>query len=315
MIDKIFKYPLHYGYLLGTILLRTGFFELRKILILVLLSISFLAPQNAQSSSRRLLIFAGSASKPATEEVVKAFRQKLGMPVDVTFGGSGFVLSQMKLAKKGDIYFPGSSDFMELAKREGLVFPESEKIVVYLIPAINVQRGNPKKIYSLKDLSKEGLRIAIANPEGVCVGVYAVEIIEKNMSSAEKENFKRNLVNYTESCEKTAAVLSLKAVDAVIGWRVFQYWDPGRIETIYLKPEQISRIGYLPIAISKYAQDKELAQKFIDFILSPQGKEIFRKYHYLMDLDEARRYTQPNTPVGGEYALPSDWNKAPAKLK
>ena len=235
--------------------------------------------------------------------------------MDINFGGSGFVLSQMKLAKKGDIYFPGSSDFMELAKREGLVFPESEKIVVYLIPAINVQRGNPKKIYSLKDLTKTGLRIAIANPEGVCVGVYAVEIIEKNMPPAEKDNFKRNLVNYTESCEKTATVLSLKAVDAVIGWRVFQYWDPERIETIYLKPEQISRIGYLPIAVSKYAQDKELAQKFIDFILSPQGKEIFRKYHYLMDLEEARRYTQPNTPVGGEYSLPRDWNKAPAKLK
>jgi molybdate transport system substrate-binding protein len=288
---------------------------LKRILILALISISFLAPQNAQSSSKRLLIFAGSASKPATEEVVKAFRQNFGMPVDVTFGGSGFVLSQMKLAKKGDIYFPGSSDFMELAKREGLVFPESEKIVVYLIPAINVQRGNPKKIYSLKDLTKAGLRIAIANPEGVCVGVYAVEIIEKNMPPAEKENFKRNLVNYTESCEKTAAVLSLKAVDAVIGWRVFQYWDPERIETIYLKPEQISRIGYLPIAISKYAQDKELAQRFIDFILSPQGKGIFRKYQYLMDLEEARRYTQPNTPVGGEYSLPRDWNKAPAKLK
>jgi len=288
---------------------------LKKILIFVLFSVCFLVPQNAQSSSKRLLIFAGSASKPATEEVVKAFRQKLGIPVDVTFGGSGFVLSQMKLAKRGDIYFPGSSDFMEIAKREGLVFPESEKIVVYLIPAINVQRGNPKKVYSLKDLTRAGLRIAIANPEGVCVGVYAVEIIEKNMPPAEKEKFKRNLVNYTESCEKTATVLSLKAVDAVVGWRVFQYWDPERIETIYLKPEQISRIGYLPIAVSKYAQDKESAQKFINFIVSPQGKGIFRKYHYLMDLEEARRYTQPNTPVGGEYALPRDWNRGSTKLK
>jgi molybdate transport system substrate-binding protein len=280
-----------------------------KILIFALFSIAFLTPQNAQSSPKRLFVFAGSASKPATVEVIKAFQKEFGVPVDITFGGSGFVLSQMKLAKKGDIYFPGSSDFMELAKREGLVLPESEKIVVYLIPAINVQRGNPKKIYSLKDLSKEGLRIAIANPEGVCVGLYAVEIIEKNMPPAEKDKFKRNLVNFTESCEKTATVVSLKTVDAILGWRVFQYWDPERIETIYLKPEQIARIGYLPIAISKYAQDKELAQKFIDFTLSPQGKEIFRKYHYLMDLREARQYTQPNTPVGGEYPLPRDWNK------
>jgi molybdate transport system substrate-binding protein len=254
-----------------------------------------------------MLVFAGAASKPASEDAVKLFQEKTGIPVDVSFGGSGFVLSQMKLMKKGDLYFPGSSDFMEVAKKEGLVFPETERIVVYLIPAINVRKGNPKRISSLKDLTKDGIRVAIANPEFVCVGTYAVEIIEKNLTPLEKEKVKKNLVNYTESCEKTANAISLKAVDAVIGWRVFQYWDPERIESIYLKPDEIPRIGYIPIAISKFTQDKILSQKFIDFILSLQGKTIFRKYHYLMDLEEARRFTRPNTPVGGEYFLPNEW--------
>jgi molybdate transport system substrate-binding protein len=213
----------------------------------------------------------------------------------------------MKLSRRGDIYFPGSSDFMEVAKREGLVYPESEKIVVYLVPAINVQKGNPRGIRSLKDLARKGTRLAIANPEMVCVGTYAVEIIERNLNSQEKESFRRNLVNYTESCEKTANVISLRAVDAVIGWRVFQYWDPERIKTVYLKPEEIPRIGYIPVAISKFTQDRALAQKFIDFIISPQGKSIFRKYRYLMDLQEARRFTKPDTPVGGEYVLPKEW--------
>ncbi len=131
------------------------------------------------------------------------------------------------------------------------------------------KKGIPKGSHSLKDLTKEGIRVAIANPEMVCVGTYAVEVVEKNLTSVEKEKFKKNLVNYTESCEKTANVISLKAVDAVLGWRVFQYWDPERIETIYLKPEEIPRIGYIPIAISKFTQDKALAQKFIDFLLSP----------------------------------------------
>ncbi len=91
-----------------------------------------------------------------------------------------------------------------------------------------------------------------------------------------KTKFRKNIVNYTESCEKTANVISLKAVDAVLGWEVFQYWDPERIETIYLRPEEIPRIGYIPIAISKFTQDKTLAQKFINFLLSPHGKAIFR---------------------------------------
>jgi molybdate transport system substrate-binding protein len=227
--------------------------------------------------------------------------------VDVVFGGSGFVLAQMKLAKKGDLYFPGSSDFMEKAKVEGLVLPETERVVTYLIPAINVQKGNPKGIHSLKDLTTHGIRVAIANPEQVCVGMYAVEIVEKNLSLSEKRGFRENLVNYTESCEKTANVISLKAADAVLGWRVFQYWDPERIETIYLKPAEIPRIGYIPIAISKFAHEKVLAQQFINFLLSPQGKAIFRKHDYLVELKEARRFTKSDTPVGGEYILPDEW--------
>jgi len=286
-----------------------------KRIVLVTLILVLTIVHQAQSSSNRILIYAGAASKPATEEIVKGFKEKTGIVADVIFGGSGFVLSQMKLSKKGDLYFPGSSDFMELAKKERLVFPESEKIVVYLVSAINVQKGNPKGIHSLRDLTKDGIRAAIANPEMVCVGTYAVEIIEKNLTPSEKEKFKKNLVNYTESCEKTASVISLKAVDAVIGWRVFQYWDPERIESILLKPEAISRIGYIPIAISRFTEDKIAAQKFIDFLSSSHGKTTFQKYHYLMDIQEARRFTKPDTPVGGEYLLPEEWKMQGLKEK
>jgi len=280
---------------------------MKKTIFLIPIFLIFVAIPNTQSSSEGILIFAGSASKPPTEEVVRVFQEKTGIHVDVIFGGSGFVLSQMKLGKKGDLYFPGSSDFMEKAKKEALVFPESEKLVVYLVPSINVQKGNPKGIHSLKDLTRDGIRVAIANPEMVCVGLYAVEIIEKNLAPADKEKFRRNLVNYTESCEKTAVAISLKAVDAVLGWEVFHYWDPDRIETIYLKPDEIPRIGYLPIAISKYTRDRSSAQKFIDFLLTREGKAIFQKYHYLMTPQEARRFTRPDTPVGGNYLIPEGW--------
>ncbi|GAK52437.1 ABC transporter, periplasmic substrate-binding protein [Candidatus Moduliflexus flocculans] len=260
-------------------------------------------------AEERLMIFAGAASKPPTEEAAKLFEEKTGVKVDVVFGGSGYVLTQMILAKQGDLYFPGSSDYMEVAKKKGAVLPDTEQYIVYLASAINVQKGNPKNIHSLKDLLTPGLKVAIANPEGVCVGAYAVEIIEKNFTSEEKEQFKKNVINYTESCEKTATAISLKAADAVIGWSVFQYWDPERIETIPLEKSQIIRIGYIPIAIATYTQQKELAQQFIDFLLSDEGKEIYRTYHYFMTPDEAAEWIGAEKPVGGEYAVPQDWIK------
>src|SRR4030043_2082012 len=277
-----------------------------KILIFSLFFLMLAVP-HAHSSPNEILIFAGAASKPATDEIIRVFEERTGVTPRILFGGSGFVLSQMKLGKRGDLYFPGSSDFMEIAKRENLVYSDSERIVVYLVPAINVQKGNPKRVYSLQDLTRNGIRLAIANPETVCVGTYAVEIVEKNMSLTEKEKFKRNLVNYTESCEKTDNVISLKAVDAVLGWRVFQYWDPERIETVYLKPKEIARIGYIPIAVSRFTKNRKGAERFIDFLLSSEGKTIFKKYRYLMDPEEARRFATSSTPIGGEYKLPQDW--------
>jgi len=255
----------------------------------------------------RLLVFAGSASKPATEEAAKIFEKKTGIKVDLLFGGSGYVLSQMKLSHQGDLYFPGSSDYMQIAKAQGLVDPKSERIVVYLVPAINVPKGNPKHIHSLADLAKPGIKVAIANPEGVCLGSYAVEILEKNFTPEQKRQFRKNLVGYTGSCAKTANAVAIGQADAVIGWRVFEYWNPERIETIPLKPNEIVRIGYIPIAISKYSSHPKLAQKFIDFLTSPEGQKIFTKYHYFASPKEAEAYIGTKKPVGGVYHPPKEW--------
>ena len=260
-------------------------------------------------AEQRLMIFAGAASKPPTEEAARSFEKKTGIKIDLVFGGSGYVLSQMMLSKQGDIYFPGSSDYMELAKKKEAVFPETEAIIVYLVNAINVQKGNPKNIQSLKDLTRAGLKVAIANPEGVCVGAYAVEIIERNFTLEGKLRFRRNLVNYAESCEKTATAVSLRMADAVIGWRVFEHWDPERIETIPLKKKEITRVGYIPIAISKFTKNKELSQKFVDFIRSEEGRAIYSKYHYFMTPEEAYAFIGEKKPVGGEYLVPKEWIK------
>jgi len=184
-----------------------------------------------------------------------------------------------------------------------------ERKVVYLVSAINVQKGNPKGIKSLQDLAKPGVRVAIANPEGVCVGSFAVEIIEKNLTKEQKEQFRKNLVNFTASCSKTANAIALKQADAVIGWRVFEYWNSDLIKTIPLKKEQIVRVGYIPIAISKYSKNPKLAQKFIDFLTSKKAKEVFAKYHYLSSEDEAFKYIGEKKRVGGVYSVPKDWIK------
>jgi molybdate transport system substrate-binding protein len=253
---------------------------------------------------RRLVLFVGSASQPPTEDAARAFEERTGAKLDVHFGGSGAMLSQLKLARRGDIYFPGSSDYLELAKRQGLVDPATETVVAYLIPAINVPAGNPLGILSLEDLAKPGVRVGIARPDTVCVGLYAVEVLE---GAGISRRVRENIVTNAESCAKTAQIVALRQVDAVLGWDVFTHWDPERIETIPLDPAQVPRIGTLPAAIGVHAQDRVLAAAFLEFLTSSDGRAIFAKWGYLTVTEKARPFAREGAPIGGEWPLPDHW--------
>ena len=52
----------------------------------------------------------------------------------------------MELAKTGDIYIPGSPDYMIKSENKKITDPATTKILAYLVPVIAVQHGNPRNI-------------------------------------------------------------------------------------------------------------------------------------------------------------------------
>jgi molybdate transport system substrate-binding protein len=275
-----------------------------KRLKLVIIGMLMLATMGGCSKGepKELNAFVGSASKPAMEEAAGAFEKETGIKVYLNFSGSGTMLSQMKISKSGDLYIPGSPDYMLMAERDGVVDPASIKLITYLVPAILVQKGNPKNIRSLADLAKPGVEVGIGNPEAVCVGLYAYEILEYNKMLAKVWP---NIVTNAESCDKTATLVALKSVDAVLGWRVFASWHD-TIDVVYLEPQQIPRLAYVPGAISTFTEDRESAEKFLDFLVSTQGQDIFKKWGYITTEEEARKFA-PQAEIGGEYQLPPSY--------
>lgn len=256
-----------------------------------------------QQEERAITAFCGAASKPVIEEAAQAFARKTGIKVYLNFGGSGTVLSQMELSRSGDVYIPGSPDYLAIAEQRGVVDPKSTKIISYLVPAILVQRGNPRNIQILADLAKPGIKVGIGNPESVCVGLYAIEILARNNLL---EAVGKNIVTYAESCEKTASLVALKSVDAILGWDVFSRWNPDAIDIVYLTPEQIPRLSYVPAALSVFSKDKENAQRFLEFLVSSEGQSISAKWGYIATESEARKFA-PNAEIGGEYKLSQNY--------
>jgi len=234
------------------------------------------------------------------DEIIKGYETEKNVKVTVIYGGSGNLLSQMAMSRKGDIYLAGSPDFITIGERKQLLLKNTDKKVSYLVPAIIVPKGNPAKINSLEDLAKPNVRIGIGNPETVCLGLYGIELLDFNNLL---EKVFPNIVVFTKSCEDTAALCVLNKVDAIIGWDVFASWNPNDVEWIKIAPDKIPRVAYAAIAIPVFVNDKKKTNDFINYVLSAQGKNAFKKWGYTGSEKQAKKYA-PRAKIGGEYKLP-----------
>ncbi|HQO64755.1 MAG TPA: extracellular solute-binding protein, partial [Syntrophorhabdus sp.] len=218
-----------------------------------------------------LMIFCGAAYKKPMDEIIQRYMKKNNIDVRVICGGVGTLLSQITMSKRGDILMVPSSYIMEKAQSKGLVVPDSRKDFAYVVPVINVRKGNLKGIRSLADLAKPSVRVAIANPEIVFVGMLAAEIVEKSLTREDIKLLKKNIVTTPEDFNKLASALLLDKVDAIIGFHYLSSWYPDAIETIKLRPEEIQRIGAGQIGILSHSKMIEQAKDFQRFLLSAEG--------------------------------------------
>lgn len=237
-------------------------------------------------------------------EIITNYEKETGVRINVAYGGSGTLLSQMELTGRGDVYLCGSPDYVKIGETRGLLIPGTDRIISYLVPAIIVPKDNPKNIRKLEDLAGKGVRVGMGNPETVCLGLYGVEILGYNNLL---EKILPNVAVFAKSCEDTAALCVLKKVDAILGWDVFESWNPGDVKWIKIDKKKIPRLAYVPIAIPVFVKDRKLAENFIDYVLAREkGGEIFKKWGYLADANKAKKHA-PEAKIGGEYKLPEKY--------
>jgi molybdate transport system substrate-binding protein len=139
----------------------------------------------------------------------------------------------------------------------------------------------------LADLTKPGIRVAIARPETTLTGKYALEIFEK---AGLTEAIAKNITIQTLRPDLSLTMLLFDQVDAGIIWHFYQTLAPDKIKIIYLPPQQITGVGKMQVAISKFSKNHDSAQAFIHFTTSASGKAIFKKHGYIVDTEEARKY-------------------------
>ena len=228
------------------------------------------------AAEQELTVPAAASLTNAFLEIGKKFASaNPGTKVTFNFAASGPLLQQIEQGAPVDIFASADQKTMDQAQAKNLILNESRKDcagngLVLIVPA-----ASRISIKSVQDLgNRDVTRIALGKPQTVPVGRYAAEALTNeglwDSLSAKliPADSVRQVLDYVSRGEVDAGFVF--ATDAAIAK------DKVRIVATMEKHKPI----VYPVAVVAATRNKELSQRFIDFVLSKEGQEILSQFGF-----------------------------------
>src|ERR687898_2520330 len=228
-----------------------------------------------------LTVYAASSLTEAFGELKGNFEEENpGTQVQLNFAGSSTLLTQLEQGAPADVFASADEAKMDGAVSEGLA--EAPQTFARNRLTVIVPAGNPAGIESYRDLAKPGITLVLAQEE-VPVAQYAKESLTKANAVYGSDFSERVLSHVTSRDADVRAAANRVAVgdaDAAIVYTSDATLDlQERVETIEI-PEELNVVASYPIAVTEGAQSSELAQGWVDVVLSDEGQRVMESYGF-----------------------------------
>jgi molybdenum ABC transporter molybdate-binding protein len=250
---------------------------MRRFLALLFLAaaawLGFYAWKPAQQGHKTALrVFCAAGLKKPVEAIAAAFEKDTGIGVEIQFGGTGTLLSQLRIAKVGDLFL--AADAGSLADARKLQVIREVLPVAVQHPVIAVTAGNPKGIHTLADVEKADVKLALPNPEAASIGKVA-----KLVLGARWELLARKAAVMKPTVTEIAADVKLGACDAALVW---DSTAPQFGLDIVRVPEISDHKEEASACVLSSSRSPAEALKFARYLSAPEkGGALFRQHCFL----------------------------------
>jgi len=224
-----------------------------------------------------LTIFAGSMLRPAIDATIKAFEEREGIRVSRVYNGCGILVAQMKTGQHPDAYFACDKEFM---KQVPDLFPESVDVSQNEL-VILVQKGNPKKISSLKDLGREGLRVGIGHEKQCAMGWLTQNTFREG--GVQKEVM-ANVSVQTPSGDMLVNQMQTGSLDAAVAYLSNAAGAGDFLDAIQIQGLECS-IAIQPLAIAADSPNAQTATRLFQRLCSPESQANFEAEGFRWQID------------------------------
>jgi molybdenum ABC transporter molybdate-binding protein len=240
-------------------------------------------PADGPDGEEPLLLYCAAGVKPPVLALAKQFEAEYGVKVQLQYGGSGTLLSNIEVSRKGDLYIAADHSYIDIAKEKELI----EEVLPLAVqrPVIAVPKGNPKKLQTLEDLLRPDLRVALGSPEAASIGRQTKQLLEsKGLWGAVKRQVEQTGV-FKPTVPEVANDVKLGAVDAGVIWDATAAQYP-ELEAVHV-PLFDQAKKEISVAVLSSSQQPTAALRFARYLNSQVGYEVFNRYGFeAVDGDE-----------------------------
>jgi molybdate transport system substrate-binding protein len=227
-----------------------------------------------------ITVFAASSLKEAFTRIGNDLKAK-GAFSDVTFNfaGSQALATQLSQGARTDVFAPADERNMDAAIASGAVGAQASRPL--LANRLVVVAPNDGDVRTLHDLARPGLKVVLAAPS-VPAGGYSVQALEKLSTSPEYgadfgARVLANVVSREENVRQVLAKVALGEADAGI---VYATDARGSAVTTIDIPDEYNVVARYYIAPTLSASNPEGAQRFVEYVLSPEGQAVLAEYGF-----------------------------------
>lgn len=230
--------------------------------------------EEAAQGTKELVVLCGSSFVPPCNEMIARITAETGIAIVTTTAGSEDFLPLVKAGQKGDILITHDPYLDHVRDAKALA---GHAAVGFVAPVLAVQKGNPKGIKSINDLTKPGLKVALSNPQYSTCGEMVAALIEKK---GIKDGVMKNVENrLTKGHSRLGTFVKTGAVDAVIMWNGVANTFKDSLDIVPTPYEYDTEIRVHVIGL-RYSKHPALVKKFVDFAQA-EGAKIFAKHGYV----------------------------------
>lgn len=231
-----------------------------------------------------LTIFAASSLTDAFTELGQLFEgQHPGATVLFNFGASSDLATQLAEGAPGDVFASANTRQMENAVAAGRIAGEPVNFLTNSLVLI-VPADNPAGIETLADLANEGVKFVTTAPD-VPIRGFTDQMLDKTAADpAYGADFKTavlaNIVSEEANVRQLASKVVLGEADAGVVYKSDVTPEIADQVQVIEIPDALNIIAVYPIAAVSDSASPEMAQAFVDLVLSDEGQAILVKWGF-----------------------------------